>query len=149
MIKVAMVKDNGEIQTISCPSDDSLYVDGQSYGEVTARIIPFETDTMQALNTWYWHNDQWMTRDASPNHLSVWEGPDVGWVTGESEIIDFVRNQRGIYLINSDWTQSADSPLTTEKKAEWAAYRQALRDVPANNSEVTDLNDIIWPTSPI
>jgi len=60
-----------------------------------------------------------------------------------------MREKRGVLLFNSDWTQFPDSPLTAEKKAEWAAYRQALRDVPANNSEVVDLADIIWPTSPI
>ena len=34
------------------------------------------------------------------------------------------------YLAESDWTQMADTALTTEKKAEWATYRQALRDLP-------------------
>lgn len=149
MIKVAMVKVNGEIQTIVCPSDDSLYTNGESYGEVTARIIPFNTDTHQALELWYWHNDAWQTREQRPNHLSVWQGHNEGWVTDSQELSDAMREKRGVLLFNSDWTQFPDSPLTPEKKAEWAAYRQALRDVPANNSEVVDLADIIWPTSPI
>ena len=37
------------------------------------------------------------------------------------------RNRR---LEASDWTQVPDSPLSAEKKAEWATYRQALRDIP-------------------
>jgi len=37
------------------------------------------------------------------------------------------RNNR---LTASDWTQMPDSPLSDEKKAEWATYRQALRDLP-------------------
>lgn len=58
------------------------------------------------------------------------------------------RANRNVRLQKSDWTQFPDSPLSDAKKAEWATYRQALRDVPANNSDVTDLSDIIWPTKP-
>ena len=38
-----------------------------------------------------------------------------------------VRNRK---LSNCDWTQANDSPLSDEKKKEWATYRQALRDLP-------------------
>ena len=31
-----------------------------------------------------------------------------------------------------DWTQSNDTPLTDTKKAEWATYRQTLREIPNN-----------------
>ena len=37
-----------------------------------------------------------------------------------------LRNRK---LKNSDWTQANDSPLSDEKKKEWATYRQALRDL--------------------
>lgn len=42
-----------------------------------------------------------------------------------------LKSQRNALLASCDWTQLADSPLTTEKKAEWSTYRQALRDFPA------------------
>lgn len=32
-------------------------------------------------------------------------------------------------LKDSDWTQLPDSPLSSEKKTEWATYRQAWRDI--------------------
>lgn len=58
------------------------------------------------------------------------------------------RNRR---LEASDWTQMADSPLSDTKKAEWATYRQALRDLPQQwasnvNKETTNpkAGDIIW-----
>lgn len=35
---------------------------------------------------------------------------------------------RRFLLKDSDWTQLPDVPLSAEKKAEWATYRQALRD---------------------
>jgi len=59
-----------------------------------------------------------------------------------------VRRDRDLLLAECDWTQNSDSPLTTEKKAEWATYRQALRDVPATNLSVTDIDSVVWPTKP-
>ena len=37
---------------------------------------------------------------------------------------------RDTLLLESDWTQGSDSPLTTEKKTEWTTYRAALRNLP-------------------
>ncbi|WP_422387668.1 phage tail assembly chaperone [Gemmobacter caeni] len=34
-------------------------------------------------------------------------------------------------LSDSDWTQLADAPLTPAKQAQWATYRQELRDIPS------------------
>ncbi len=45
---------------------------------------------------------------------------------------DRMRQWRNILLSQSDWTQMADSPLSTQKKTEWATYRQQLRDFPAS-----------------
>ena len=42
-----------------------------------------------------------------------------------------VRMERDILLFQSDWTQMTASPLSNSKKAEWATYRQQLRDFPA------------------
>lgn len=41
-----------------------------------------------------------------------------------------LRIKRNEMLRASDWTQMSDSALTDSKKAEWATYRQALRDLP-------------------
>ena len=56
-----------------------------------------------------------------------------------------VRMERNSKLSQSDWTQTSDSPLTDEKKAEWAAYRQELRDLPSKHSKVSE---VVWPTPP-
>tara|TARA_X000001036_G_C20471864_1_gene721925 strand:+ start:444 stop:689 length:246 start_codon:yes stop_codon:yes gene_type:complete len=45
-------------------------------------------------------------------------------------LLERLRKHRNRLLSQSDWTQSADSPLTDSKKQEWATYRQALRDFP-------------------
>lgn len=44
------------------------------------------------------------------------------------EYFQYMRRQRDSLLSQSDWTQFTDSPLSEEKKQEWAAYRQQLRD---------------------
>lgn len=56
-----------------------------------------------------------------------------------------LRLQRDDLLAQSDWTQVPDSPLTTSKKNEWATYRQALRDLPANTSDPANPT---YPTKP-
>lgn len=54
-----------------------------------------------------------------------------------------IREERKILLIESDWTQMPDSPLTEEQKAEWATYRQALRDM-----TLADMVNANYPTPP-
>jgi len=59
-----------------------------------------------------------------------------------------VRNTRFYLLQESDWTVMSDSPLTTAKKNQWKTYRQALRDLPANNLDLTDPREVVLPTAP-
>ena len=61
------------------------------------------------------------------------------------KILEILRSSRNAVLAKSDWTQAADSPLSDAKKAEWATYRQALRDLPANTSDPANPT---WPTPP-
>ncbi|ELH9589379.1 phage tail assembly chaperone [Vibrio cholerae] len=52
---------------------------------------------------------------------------------------------RSRLLVETDYTQMPDSPLDADKKAEFAAYRQLLRDLPQSYS---DPLDVIWPKKP-
>lgn len=52
-----------------------------------------------------------------------------------------VRAERDVKLAETDWTASTDVTMT----AEMTAYRQALRDVPAQAGFPTEVN---WPTAP-
>lgn len=63
--------------------------------------------------------------------------PDALWAGARTE-----RDRR---LGLCDWTQLPDAPLTAEEKAEWAAYRQALRDLP---QIAVDPTTIQWPIEP-
>jgi len=55
------------------------------------------------------------------------------------------RNERNKKLVDSDWTQAIDSPLSSRKKDEWKTYRQSLRDLPINETNVIKMT---WPTEP-
>jgi hypothetical protein len=63
-------------------------------------------------------------------------------------VLDIVRDLRNSLLSECDWTQASDTPLTDSKKAEWATYRQTLRDLPANNTSATSIDDVTFPTKP-
>ena len=52
--------------------------------------------------------------------------------------------KRAGLLDGSDWTQLPDAPLTTTKKAEWATYRQAIRDL----GDTSDFASITFPDEP-
>ena len=64
------------------------------------------------------------------------------------DITEHVRIVRTRKLKLSDWTQGADSPLSSSKKAEWATYRQALRDLPDSADNWVTIDDIVWPNQP-
>lgn len=63
-------------------------------------------------------------------------------VTKDAEQAKAIRQQRNQKLIESDWTQVADAPVD---KAAWATYRQALRDITAQEEFP---HNVVWPTSP-
>jgi len=54
------------------------------------------------------------------------------------DAVHAARHLRQGGLLESDWTQTLDSPLNDEKKAEWAAYRKLLRDFPATIQSLLD-----------
>ena len=56
-----------------------------------------------------------------------------------------VRATRDQKLTDTDWTQMADSPLASDKKTEWATYRQSLRDLPTASGFP---HTMTWPTEP-
>jgi hypothetical protein len=55
-----------------------------------------------------------------------------------------LRATRNALLLACDWTQIAD--CTIPKKAEWATYRQTLRDFPSTVSDARSTID--WPHNP-
>lgn len=70
-----------------------------------------------------------------------WNSPIVENADTEQQF-DYVRAVRNAELAQCDWTQIADSQVD---KTAWATYRQALRDLPAQNA---DPKKIKFPTKP-
>jgi len=60
----------------------------------------------------------------------------------DAEFAANARSQRDTLLTQTDWTQVADAPVD---KAAWAAYRQALRDIP---QQIGFPTTITWPEKP-
>ena len=59
--------------------------------------------------------------------------------------LGFVRSRRNGMLRNTDWTQIGDAALGDHTAEEWATHRQALRDLPATYSRVSE---VVWPNDP-
>jgi hypothetical protein len=60
----------------------------------------------------------------------------------EPDYAAIARAERNALLSATDWTQLADAPVD---KDAWALYRQALRDIPLQETFPTDVQ---WPVQP-
>ncbi|BDQ34056.1 tail fiber assembly protein [Pseudodesulfovibrio portus] len=56
-----------------------------------------------------------------------------------------IRAARDRLLVESDWTQLADSPLSPDERTAWATYRQGLRSVP---QQAGFPDAVQWPVHP-
>jgi hypothetical protein len=73
------------------------------------------------------------------------------WVAGETAPanIQTLKAYRNDALLLSDWTQIPDSPLSDDKKTEWANYRQAMRDLPGQQADPYNPDNFTgWPSKP-
>ena len=57
---------------------------------------------------------------------------------------DDIRDTRDKILRDTDWTMTTGA---TVDQAQWAAYRQNLRDLPQTYKDKTP-DDVVWPTQP-
>ena len=73
-----------------------------------------------------------------------------GWIAAAAEkeyeeVAAAARAARNALIAATDYLFESDYPITKAKKAEWAAYRQALRDVPEQEGFPYEIN---WPVKP-
>lgn len=65
-----------------------------------------------------------------------------------AEPMRVLREERNRKLAETDWRASSDLTLSSE----WATYRQALRDLPANSTPTLNsdgnLQNVTWPSEP-
>ena len=57
---------------------------------------------------------------------------------------DDIRLKRDNILKDTDWTMTTGA---TVDQAQWAAYRQVIRDIPQTYKDKTP-DDVVWPTQP-
>ena len=57
---------------------------------------------------------------------------------------DDIRGKRDSILKDTDWTMTTGA---TVDQAQWAAYRQNLRDIPQTYKDKTP-DDVVWPSQP-
>jgi hypothetical protein len=141
VIRIAWVDGSGNIKQLFTPSDYRPYSQGDEQDGLT---LQYCGDGISP-DTHYW-KDGWFVKPTQPGDYYDWI--EEAWALNSETLLDMIRLHRSAKLFASDWAVLPDSPLTDEKKAEWVTYRTALRDVPANNSDVTHLDDVTWPGEP-
>jgi len=106
---------------------DELPVDATGWPYLPGEPVDVETDTE--------------IQRSYPNAV-----PDTaGSAANQAALANAVRADRDARLSACDWTQLPDAPLTTGIKAEWATYRQALRDL---TKQSTFPASVTWPAPP-
>lgn len=137
----------GECINTIIPAVDGMYTHGQVVDDKTILKIPFDSNDKAYMSGKYWDGEEWKTKPERPSSLHFWSELHKWKLNVESLLLQ-VRVDRDIILASTDWTQMPDAPLTAQQRAEWAIYRQALRDVPQNNANVASLDEVQWPSKP-
>ena len=83
----------------------------------------------------------------------TWKQISDAFADGGLVSLNILRKQRNALLAESDWTQTSDNALSSDKKTEWETYRQALRDLPSSASpKLSDdglsITNVTYPTKP-
>lgn len=98
------------------------------------------------IPTWHFERQQKLAAGvANAGAIAALVEPEAPIQPTTEQIAVIARASRDLLLKETDWTQLADAALDQLEKAAWAAYRQALRDVPQQNDFP---NNIVWPISP-
>ena len=94
------------------------------------------------------------TYSTDPKDFGVtWKQISDAFADGGLVSLNILRKQRNALLTESDWTQTADNALSSDKKTEWETYRQTLRDLPSKASpKLSDdglsISNVTFPTKP-
>ncbi len=142
--------ETGNIDSIMTVANVQNFVEGKGPDGRWAILLDRDTNHKEAMDKTYWDPvaGSWQARAAPPTPYYKWTAGKK-WQLDSDRVRTELRIERNQRLGECDWTQLSDSQLSDSKKAEWATYRQALRDVPANaNAELDSLNGFAWPTQP-
>ena len=83
----------------------------------------------------------------SAEEIAQRQAEEQAWLDGAFDrAMADLRQRRDAMLKSCDWVMLSDSPIAD--KTSWETYRQALRDITNNLTNVDDVNNITWPTKP-
>jgi len=91
-------------------------------------VIPFDEDNKDYREYLEWVAEG-NTAEAAEEYAITW---------------DEIRATRDQILRDTDWTMTSGA---TVDQAQWAAYRQVIRDIPQTYKDKTPA-DVVWPTQP-
>jgi len=83
----------------------------------------------------------------TPEEIAQRQAEETAWNNGAFDrAMADLRQRRDAMLKSCDWVMMSDSPIAD--KTSWETYRQALRDITNNLTNVDDVNNVTWPTKP-
>ena len=146
---LAIIDSNTEVYCLHVPGgtfqDEGVWETDNNYTVV--HILDEVVDHVTFMRTQYYKDGAWKTREWKSDYYK-WKGSSEEWEFDSDKFWTDVRADRLSRLVQSDWTQLPDSPLSDSKKTEWAEYRTILRRLPAMNSSAINLDEIVWPDKP-
>ena len=109
-------------------------------------------DILEIQEQFYRANNAWVFRGPRTTRYHEWNSSNSRWEQNWHNFLTDVRKERNKRLRISDWTQAVDSPLEESVKADWRTYRTSLRnllqDYDTQDTTITSLEDISWPSPP-
>lgn len=96
--------------------------------------------------SYYIENDAAVQIPPQPSQYSIFDFTTKQWVLNPDLASSDVLTARNKLLFSTDWTQIPNNPLTSERQAEWATYRQELRDIPQQSGYPYN---VVWPVAPV
>ena len=153
---VIYIKTTGEINSVEFIGGTQTAEEGWMNSEIYVKYLDeIGEDSTRFMETHYYNFDTntFIERIKRPHPSAYWNTDINDWSASLADYLYFTRDERNRRLVACDWTQGADSPLTAEKKAEWAAYRTTLRqitdDIQANPTNYLNFTQtVIWPSDP-
>ena len=120
-------------------------------------ISVLETSTEAALevdsnevtsDTHYVDSGSLVAKTTKPSEYHKFNYTTKQWEADTPHCLMLLRIDRDNLLSKSDWTQVSDCKLSDSKIAEWASYRQELRDLPEKYNNIESLSEVIFPNPP-
>lgn len=139
----------GQVKQLGNYADPTLVSEGETINNMVARYDHSEFfATTGDYYHYYWNGSNFAKIADAPDDFNKYDWSTHTWSLDSDALWEYVREERAHLLLMCDWTQVSDAPLSDSKKAEWATYRQALRNMPATYASATGIADVIWPTPP-